>query len=161
MKFVQHFPGYIDYEPKSFEFKNIQEVLDFEEVAWWSKQPGFYGYFGSVENPFTSTVKHYLMALYDYTPEFYGCKRWYVLGFISGNKSDGNLCDLLPIVEGKMGTHKITCCTRLFYSIQADHFFHMPKEIVNRICDDMKWDRKKPIAVCDCGWDDIVNHKNS
>lgn len=155
MKFIQHFPAYIDFDPKTFEFKNIDELLKIEEINWWSKQPGFYGYFGSVQDVFTERQKHLLMVLYNFNIEYYGCTKWYVLGCITGEKSDGNLCDLLPIAEGKMGTHKITCCTRLANSIIQNHFFHMPKEVINRIHEDAKWNKNKPICVCDCGWNEL------
>jgi len=63
-KFVQHFPGWMYYEPKTIEFTKIEELLEFDDVKWWEKQPGFYGYFVQVCN-YRNLDEHklFLMAL--------------------------------------------------------------------------------------------------
>ena len=146
--FTQHFPGYIDFEPMVVPFNNIKEILDIEDIKWWSEQPNFYGYFVQV------TQKKYqasFFAMFDYDEEYYGCKRWYCLGFIDGGHGRNPV--LIQIADSVMGRHKMSCQISKWKLVYEPGFFSRPEHIQNRMMKEAGMNTDISVSKCDCGFD--------
>lgn len=144
MKFIQHLPGYIDGDRFEMSFWNIKEVLEHEQIKWWSTRPKFYHYamiFGKKQSA--------LMAMFDYQPEYYGCMSWYCLGHIEG-------CGTIDLPIAFYGSHKANCWARKYESIREDTYGR-DEETVKRMLKDLGWesDDMTGCAVkCTCGFSD-------
>jgi hypothetical protein len=148
--FTQHFPAYMDFEPKVETFWRLEDLLRLEYIHDWSTKKGFYGYFGSFDKYDDQCS---LMALYDYREDFYGCKSWYCLGFISsdGHKGDIGLVDW----KRNIAVHKTNCRKRKYDSIFDDYMWRS-EDVQKQMIKDLGYDSTEGIAVCDCGYDELM-----
>jgi len=69
-RFVEHYPAYCDYDPKSYGFDTLEELLNIEFVKRFKNQKGFCRY--SYSSP-------HLMA------EYNEGKKWWCVGSIRNN----------------------------------------------------------------------------
>jgi hypothetical protein len=159
MKFTQHFPSYMEFDPETFFFERTGELLEHPLVDRWSKMDDFYGFFQSL----TVEDDVYLMAMFDYKEEYYGCLKWWCTGKITNDCGLVIINDtLIPNWRGKKAIHKTTCWQRKWESIRNDYNDRSIEER-KRMLKELGWkenDDGYGIAIyCDCGLKDETERK--
>ncbi len=109
-KFIQHIPSFVSgIEPQCHEISGISDVLNLDFVKKFTENEIFYGFAVSVDAQPGKYYNMRLMAMYDFSEEYYGCKSWRVVGkFENVIMYETNLPDWKDLKAG----HKATCLIR-------------------------------------------------
>jgi hypothetical protein len=162
MKIRQHRPSYFTgFENSEMEFNTRQELLEIPWVKRFSEPSDFYGYFVSMSKSETTTAT--LMALYDWNDEYFGCTRWYVIGFLTETDVLPNTTHLgLKEYTDYIYRHKPNCWSRKYDSLKDDFFTYDHSRISEKkqleIAKSLGWKRDDFFGIantCDCGYKEL------
>lgn len=157
-KFVEYRPRFVSgFENKTYDVKNIEEVLEIDFVKQFYLGKNFHSYALSIDTK--PEYKLTLMALYNWNEEYNGCSEWWVVGYLPGFIAfETGLKSYHDYICG----HKPNCWVRKYNGNKDMLGYDRYEESRFKILKELGWEREDKLGIavhCDCGYNEKFNKR--